>query len=217
MKQLTIQFDTPLKAHEVAAFRGAVNQSMDQANILFHNHTETGVRYAYPLIQYKCIDQKAAIVCINEGLEAIQHFVNEEPLIMAIGRKSMTFKLGQCVQNEVQLGMQATLTEYRLSRWLPLNSDNYKKYNQTASLIDKIKLLEDILVGNILAFHKGVDCFLQDKVACQITQIDSPRMITYKKQKVLEFDIAFTCNMLLPPYIGLGKHASQGYGVVTKK
>jgi hypothetical protein len=36
----------------------------------------------------------------------------------------------------------------------------------------------------------------------------------YKDTKVLCFDLVFDCNVSLPPYIGLGKHASTGFGIV---
>lgn len=44
--------------------------------ILFHNHYQDGtLRYGYPLIQYKIIDNKPFILGLNEGGDLIkEHF-----------------------------------------------------------------------------------------------------------------------------------------------
>ena len=54
---LTIQFANEISQHEVPLFRGAINYSLDNHSILFHNHDGDGLRYAYPLIQYKQIKE----------------------------------------------------------------------------------------------------------------------------------------------------------------
>jgi hypothetical protein len=64
---LAVEFKNSIQHHEIPKFRGAVVILLSSGNMLFHNHTEdAGLRYSYPLIQYKRIHSKAAIVCINE-------------------------------------------------------------------------------------------------------------------------------------------------------
>ena len=67
VRVLTIKFANPLRHQQVPEFRGAVIAALDQKRLLFHNHDEQGLRYAYPLIQYKVLDGKAAIVATGEG------------------------------------------------------------------------------------------------------------------------------------------------------
>ena len=76
IKTLIIRFANPIRSKEIPFFRGAVIQSLEQKNILFHNHTENGFRYSYPLIQYKSLGGKAAIVCVDNGTEAIGEIFN---------------------------------------------------------------------------------------------------------------------------------------------
>ncbi len=65
---IVISFSNPLDNHQIPQFRGAINTALgENANLFFHNHTEDGFRYSYPLVQYKRIRQKAAIVCIKDG------------------------------------------------------------------------------------------------------------------------------------------------------
>lgn len=73
---LVVQFTNELKQTNIPYFRGAVIAALgEQADVLFHNHTENGFRYAYPLIQYKRVKGKAAIVCIKDGTEQIGRFL----------------------------------------------------------------------------------------------------------------------------------------------
>ena len=63
---LLIRFQNEIANNEVAMFRGAIINAVDNSDVLFHNHTDgDGFRYAYPLIQYKRINRKAAITCIG--------------------------------------------------------------------------------------------------------------------------------------------------------
>ena len=61
-----INFDLPLKQTEVQKFRGGLLALLGaSAHPLMHNHTSDGLRFSYPLIQYKPIDGYAAIIGIG--------------------------------------------------------------------------------------------------------------------------------------------------------
>ena len=74
IKTLVLQFANNISAAEIPQFRGAVIASLEQNNILYHNHEANGVIYRYPRIQYKRLHQKAAIVCVNEG----EYYLSQE-------------------------------------------------------------------------------------------------------------------------------------------
>ena len=63
---------------------------------------------------------------------------------------------------------------------------------------------------------KGVDIYLEEQLAVHVTDITGQRAVTYKKVKLMAFDIEFKANIQLPQYIGIGKNASIGCGVLTK-
>lgn len=71
VRLLILQFANKLGFQEIPQFRGAAIASLKQNNLFYHNHDKNGLVYRYPRIQYKRIHQKAAIVCVNEGVEAI--------------------------------------------------------------------------------------------------------------------------------------------------
>ena len=47
-KILTIRFENEIRREEIACFRGAIINAMENADVLFHNHTDDdSLRYAY--------------------------------------------------------------------------------------------------------------------------------------------------------------------------
>lgn len=62
---LVVTFANDLPAHDLSLFRGAVISTVGQEHVLFHNHQGDKLRYSYPLVQYKRIGGKAALVCLG--------------------------------------------------------------------------------------------------------------------------------------------------------
>lgn len=74
---LQIVFDTEIKGQQISALRGAIVGKIGSESILFHNHTYEGFRYSYPFIQYKRLNKKAAIVCVEQGVDEIYKLFNQ--------------------------------------------------------------------------------------------------------------------------------------------
>ena len=65
VKTLVIRFKNVIADDEVKLFRAAAIHALQNAEVLFHNHLDgEKLRFGYPLIQYKRIRRKAAIVCV---------------------------------------------------------------------------------------------------------------------------------------------------------
>ena len=217
-KILTVRFANGIAREEVPLFRGAVINSMEGAGILFHNHAgDDKLRYAYPLIQYKRINQKAAIVCIGEGTEAIGEFFAASNFDVTLGDRAISLEVEQVKASHTLVQVWDSQFAYHLRRWLPLNEDNYAKYNALDSLAERYAMLERLLTGNILSFAKGVGIHFDKQVQCRITAADEPRLTRYKGVKMMSFDVEFKSNVSLPDYVGLGKGVSLGYGTVVRK
>ncbi len=212
-----IGYSNEINTRDIPHFRGAVIASLEKKDILFHNHVYDKFRYSYPLVQYKRIHKKAAVMGIGQGIETVSQLLTIGSHEIMVGSKNaeMRIETTDAFDNEITLLEEPTCL-YRLSNWLPLNSDNYKKYQDAESLMQKIAILESVLTGNILSFLKGVDIRLDGKLNLCITDITGQRAYTYKKVKLIAFDIEFKANITLPQYIGIGKNASVGCGVLTK-
>lgn len=214
---IVIQFDNEIESKALPYFRGAVIASLEKKNILFHNHDEDKLRYAYPLIQYKRIHKKAAVMGVGKGIEVISQLLTVRDFNYHIGNEQVEMRIEavNAYDNEIMLTENAD-SHYRLRSWLPLNSENYKQYQESESMVERIQILERVLVGNILSFLKGIDIHVEEQLIVHVTDITGQRAITYKKVKLMAFDIEFKTNIQLPQYIGIGKNASIGCGVLTK-
>ena len=218
VRTLTVTFDTEIEFNEIPLFRGAVLKSLGgNANLLYHNHiSDHSFRYSYPLVQYKCLHGKAAIVCVEEGVDLIGQILSELYGTINIGKRKTEYKVDAIHSSKVPIQIENELSVFQLRNWLPLNSQNYQQYQNTEELVGKIKILERVLTGNILSFLKRIDIHLEEQMIVHITDIINQRVIIYKNVKLMAFDIKFKTNINLPSYIGIGKNASVGCGVLSK-
>ena len=218
IRTLTITYDLPISQREIPLFRGAVLKSLgEKANLLCHNHTGADTfRYAYPLIQYKRLNGKAAIVCVEKGVELVGQPLSELSGTIMIGKREANCLIEQIQTKDVPVHITDQPIYYQLHHWLPLNSKNYEQYQHTDDLIERIKILERVLIGNILSFLKGMDIHIENQLDVHITDILDQKANTYKKMRLMAFDIKFKINISLPPHIGIGKNTSVGNGVLKK-
>ena len=214
---LTIQFANEISQKNLSAFRGAFIQSIPETPLLLHNHIGDKFRYAYPLVQYKRLNGKAAIVCIGQGVANVNELLEKSVFVLDIKNKGVEMKIESFHLDIVDIGISQNEESYRLANWLPLNSQNYQKYQATENLVDKISMLEKILVGNILSFLKGIGIQLDEQLKLHITDISNLHLMTYKNIKLMAFDIEFKTNIILPQNIGIGKSASLGFGILNNK
>ena len=85
-------------------------------------------------------------------------------------------------------------------------------------LSDRVSFLENILTANILSFLKGINVYIDNDLECHLLDVSDKYSIkTNKGVKMIAFDASFQINIELPDYIGLGKHSSLGYGLITKE
>ena len=219
IRTLTIRFDTEVSQKEIPLFRGAVLHALgDRANLLYHNHTgDDTFRYSYPLIQYKRISGKAAIVCVEEGADIIGQFLTEAPSTISLGQREAHLESQKTVPARILVQTWQSSFNYHITRWLPLNAKNYLIYQSTEGLADRITLLEGILRGNLLSMLKGLGIFLEEELKLSITSLSDSYPIYNKGVALMAFNADFTCNLSIPDFMGIGKNASIGCGVVFRE
>lgn len=218
LQTLTIQFNNDISQWEVPLFRGAVIGAMENTNILFHNHLDDDTfRYRYPLIQYKRIKSKAAMVCVGEGTEVIGEFFSCANFNLQVGERQLALEVDHMDAKRTLVQVWDTEFRYTLRKWLPLSSDNYRTYQTLDGLVVQYAFLQNILIGNILSFCKGLGITIEKEIKCTITQLLDSHTYTFKGVKMMGFDVEFKANISLPDYVGLGKGVSLGFGTVVKK
>ncbi|MFZ6038672.1 MAG: CRISPR-associated endonuclease Cas6 [Bacteroidota bacterium] len=215
---LLIKFQNSILSDEIESFRGAIISHLKDKDILFHNHLPEGegLRYSYPLIQYKRINRKAAILCIGVGTEAIGKLFADSEMELTLTDRKEKFMIDNVKAYQHRIQVWESKFGYRIRKWLALNQENYEKYNRIEGLGEKTFFLENILKGNILSFAKGLNIFMDKQVECKITRLSEPSITRYKGSKLSMFDAEFSTNVSIPDYVGLGKGVSLGYGTVIK-
>jgi len=214
---LIVRFVNELQHRELSQFRGAVINAVSGSDILFHNHQGDGFRYSYPLIQYKRIGGKAALVCIGDGTEAIGSFFENANFDVHLGDKQVKLEVESVDARQFIVQCWDDMFGYSLRKWMPLNQENYRKYVMLDSIVEKTEMLEGLLTANILSFAKGLGISLEKPVSVKFTGIESHRTYLYKGVKMMGFDVDFKCNVSIPDFVGLGKGVSLGYGMVARR
>ena len=219
IRTLTIYYDTDISYKEIPLFRGAVLKSLgDKANVLYHNHTgEDTFRYSYPLIQYKRLNGKAAITCVEEGADVIGQFMSEAPGTIMVGQKELKCEVARVLPAKILVQTWSRPFNYHLNRWLPLNAKNYLLYKSTEDENERKVMLENILKGNLLSMLKGLGIHLEDELLVRITQLSEPYILYNKGIGMMAFNADFISNLSIPNNLGIGKNASIGCGILHQK
>lgn len=217
LNTLVIRFKNRIFQSEIPFFRGAIIAAVgDKCSNLFHNHDD-GFRYSYPMIQYKRIGGQAAIVCVGQGVEEIGAFFRNSNFSLRLGDKpAIDFEIESIIPHRTLVQLWDDNFHYRLHDWLPLNPENHQKYMQLEGMVERTQMLEKILVGNILSACKGLGIHVEGEIVCKMLHTDEPRVTHFKHIPYMSFNAEFKCNLSLPSYIGLGKGASMGHGIVTQ-
>lgn len=211
----TVTLHGRLRDDEVQMFRGAMVKTLgDDASELFHNHTDGGLRYAYPMVQYKIIDGKPAIVGIGSVGETLMRI--DKTLRLMIGRQERCFEVAAINIQPYSPSVGESPLMYSLRRYLPLNTDNEARYTGMMSLTDRLCLIEDIITANILAFFKGIGYQCDRQIQTVVSSVESIEPLYYKGVRFRGFDLHFATNAGLPDNIGLGKSPSVGFGTLAR-
>ena len=215
MSMTVVIFDTEISPAEVPYFRGCIIRLTD-GNQLSHNHRGTGYNYTYPLVQYKRLNRHAAVVGINEGAEMLAQLMKDgDSFDVQLGNRPATMTVISVRNDSLTLTCGAEHI-YSIDRWIPLNEANYATFLHMPGVMERMEMLERILIGNILSFAKSMGVFFEKQVKCRILQLEEKEMTTYKNVEFMTFSAIFACNVTLPDYIGLGKSASVGRGTIRQ-
>lgn len=175
----------------------------------FHHHSDDS--YHYPLIQYKRIDKKLAVIGIGEFADVVFDKMSNLDHITTQDQKISLTNIE--LQNSIYYPKEVKNKYKFASPWIALNKENYTKYSLLTKK-DQKQFLENILVGNILSMLKGMEIFIDQKITIEI---DSYKSITTTahQNKFVGFFCDWNSNITVPEYCGLGKSISKGFGVVT--
>lgn len=212
-----LRFEENLGMFDLRCFRGAIIDMVGKEQVFFHNHEPGGLRYGYPLIQYKVMGGHVCLLGIAEAALPVMQLAGKFPCSLKIGQKMVEFHVLDCRLVPYIPKMEDAPKLYHLKNYIALTDDNFKKYHAMLALTDKISFLEQIIIGNILSFLKGVGYHAEERIELAITQMKLPTEQSYKHVRFDTFDLMFVSNIELPDGIALGKSGSVGFGTLSRK
>lgn len=215
IKTMSVVFKNRLSFREVPLLRGALLHLADGDSTLFHDHIGDKLRYRYPLVQYRESGGYASLFCLGDGVVAVESLLcAASSSKVRIGRREEKLLVDSETRRIDELVLSDEVQEYNIHRYLPLNQENYAKYKATDSIVDRYQMIEKCLVGNILSFAKSMGMFFEQQIKVKIQDVANTHEYTYKKVRMLGFDLRFKTNVVLPRYIALGKGVSIGFGEI---
>jgi hypothetical protein len=223
LRLLSVTFDTELQPWELPWFRGAVAQKVGLEHEWFHNHNnETGgYHQRYPLIQYKLDTwrghMRPMLLCMQQGVEEAHHFFSQPNWSLRIGREERPLRIARLHVDQLRLSLPERPHVYRIHKWKAFNPDNYEAWRSLRGLSEQFAFLERLLATHIIAFAEGVGWRVPERFELRITDLLKREWLDYKGVRVLAFTLDFEANVSLPEFVGLGKGASVGYGVVRRQ
>lgn len=215
IRVMRLVLEEPLKPGEISSFRGAVIRKVGEDVDVFHNHRDSeGFYYRFPLIQYKIIQGKAALFCVEEGLEEVYRLFEGRQKNLVMNGKKIRLKLDKLSISTFTFNVWNRKFRYNIFNWLALNQKNFLLFHTLENENDKKNFLGRILVGNILSMAKTLNWHIDKAVEAEIQSIIREKKVRFKGIPFLAYDVSFTTNVSLPEYIGLGKGASHGFGII---
>lgn len=226
---LTLSFDLPLQRREITNWRGAFNELAQQCNNdIFHNHFNDlkeigkdtkkqggGYHYRHPLIQYRIHKRKAAILAINEGIDAMHEVLANHDWTLRWKNQPRSIKVADLKIEEATFELLSKPVPYRIRRWIALNQVNYEKWQKCNGLIQKAALLERILAAQLLALFSAFDWRVPARLEVQIQEINDTYPVKTHQVAMMGFDVSFTANVKIPEGFAIGRSVSIGYGQVS--
>ncbi|MDY0131118.1 MAG: CRISPR-associated endonuclease Cas6 [Desulforegulaceae bacterium] len=218
MKKATLTLnDINLKPNEIHKFRGYVGRLFEKYDLVHNHNTHDGKNiYRYPLIQFKIINNKPAIIALSE--KAVEVFtdifmnleeIKIEDTIIPVFEKDLKVE-------ETGFGYSQEHFLYKFKTpWIALNQKNYKKY-RGSRMSEKKELLKQILTGNVLSMCKYLGIILNENERINSLVDVEPIDTNLKGNKVLGFKGVFKINFEIPDFVGIGKSVSRGFGMVEK-
>ena len=194
--------------------RGAIAQAFP-ADSHFHQHDTQGqLLYRYPLIQYRWRQGYGLITGWHQVAVMLLNLAWLD-LPLQLGEDSVWVSEAIINTQAAQFGSSEYLLHYDFfTPVLLFNQENYKKYKQFDSLIQRYER-DRLLRAQLLTALRGVGVEFNAQLYAAFAQAETTSC-RYKNQTMIGLVGGFVANVLLPEDFAIGHAVSHGYGWITR-
>lgn len=205
----------PIDLMTLPKIRGYLGRQF-QEDSFFHQHEDEKLAYRYPLIQYKALNRRLTLLGIQEGSQSLKNALSKIEILELDNRTLKVEKIDTAEwQFEPRPLKSFQIYEFK-SPYFAFNEKNYAQYQVLHDLKERKKFLNKILTGNILSCLKGLGIWVSERIETDLF-LEKAKIIEFKGQNFTGIEGEFACNFLLPPFIGLGKSVSRGFGTILNR
>ncbi len=202
--------------YPVRAFRAALSDYFK--NSLFDNHLADGrLSYRYPRVQYKQLGKRMVVICLQDAVAEVGKFFGKEFEVVLDG-ESVVLHLSDLSLREHRIMVwQDTELEYSISDWSPFSQQSHLVYERLDGVVERMAFLQERLLKHIMAFLRSVEAVPQRRVEVKLLDISRPDIRRLHHYSGVVFSrVRFATNVMLPQFIGLGRHSAIGFGVLKR-
>jgi hypothetical protein len=202
--------------YPVRAFRSALAKRFEDS--LFDNHLEQGgLSYRYPRVQYKRLGQKMSVLCLQEAVERVGKFFGGELEVVLDGEPHKLHLSDLKLHQHRIVVWQQTELEYTLDNWSPFSQQSHQQYERLDGVVERMAFLQERLLKHIMAFLRSVEAVPSRRVEVRLLDLSRPDTRTLHHYSGVVFPrVRFATNVMLPQFIGLGRHSAIGFGILKR-
>jgi len=169
----------------------------------------------YPRIQVKVLRNQLCIFGLGEGYDVVQSF-RQQLESFQIDDQIYKVEGMDAPESELQLDQYADhfLLYKFITPWVALNPRSLALY-QSLLPNERVVYLNRLVVQNLLFIARDLKYDIDFNVSVKVKlQSLAPRVVEERGSG--SFKGSFTCNMILPDYMGLGNGITKGLGTIVQ-
>lgn len=219
MKIYNLQLDMPLHPRNLSGFRAAIVELLGREYEMLHNHDNSEKKahyhWSYPLLQYKVIRGKAAIVAIGEQAKQLCIMLMQQmPDQLFFAKQVHPIKAYFFKHQNYEWSLQAIPESYYIKHWLALNKTNYTNWKKSPDHNEQNHILSNALTGHIRAFARSIQLDFEAQIEGKVLQVNNYKAMQWHGQTFVGFNALIQSNLSLPLGIGLGRCVAFGFGEI---
>ncbi|MEW6754546.1 MAG: CRISPR-associated endonuclease Cas6 [Candidatus Latescibacterota bacterium] len=206
-----------LRACEATQLRGFFGRAFSEHKLLHQHGADGKPIYEYPRVQFKVFQRQAVLIGLGEGSTLLDELWPQVDHVRLQGEE-LGVREATLRKRQEPFGESDELVTYRfITPCLALNETNVRRYRGQESPAARQQVLDEIVVGNCLAFAKVLSHRVQDWLTGDCSRLHRVQDSRVRGMWWQSFMGLFRVNFVLPDHVGLGKWVSRGYGTLVRE